>query len=99
MELAFLVVEAVQDVLDVRDLTQLRAEIVQQALIEDLDAAQALVDGFDLFEDEAFFDFLEVEHQFEQFRVFEVQEVLETLNLIDSADVAIGFEVVVELFV
>ena len=64
MEFTLLVVEAVENVFYVWDLTQWGGKIIQQALVEDLYTAQFLVNWFDFLENEAFFDFLEVKHAF-----------------------------------
>ena len=72
---------------------------MEQSFVEDLDAAESLVDGFYLFEDESFLDLFEVEHSFEELGIFQLQKEIETFNLINSVYVPIGFEVIIEFFI
>ena len=68
---------------------------MEQSLVKDLDAAESLVDGFYLFEDESFFDFFKVEHCLEELGIFQLQKEVETFNFINAVYVSIGFEVVI----
>jgi hypothetical protein len=99
VELPFFVVEAVENVLDVGDDAEWGGEVVEQSLVEDLDAAETLVDGLYFFEDEAFFDFLEIEHAFEQVRIPQFQEVIKAFKLLHLIEMAVGLEVIVKLLV
>ena len=99
MELSFFVVEAVENVLDIGDDAEWGGEVVEQSLVENLDAAETLVDGLYFLEDEAFFDFLEIEHAFEQVRIPQFQEVIKVFKLLHLIEMAVGLEVIVELLV
>ena len=45
---------------------------MEQSLVENLDAAESLVYGFYLFEDESFLDLFEVEHRLEELGIFQL---------------------------
>ena len=72
---------------------------MEQPFIKDLDAAEFLVDRFYLFENETFLDLLEVKHGLEKFRIFQLQKEVKTFNFINTVDVPICFEVIIELFI
>ena len=99
MELLFFVVKSVENVFNIGYCTLIWCEVVEQSFVEDLDAAESLVDGFYLFEDESFLDLFEVEHSFEELGIFQLQKEIETFNLINSVYVPIGFEVIIEFFI
>ena len=99
MELLFFVVESVENVFNIGYCALIWCEVVEQSLVENLDAAESLVYGFYLFEDESFLDLFEVEHSFEELGIFQLQKEIETFNLINSVYVPIGFEVIIEFFI
>ena len=81
MELPLLVVESVQNALQVRDLRQIRHEIVQQGLVVDLTPVWNLgIDAFGVFEKTALLDLLVLEEQVEQFKVLHLEEGVERLG-------------------
>ena len=54
---------------------------------------------FDIFEDESFFDFFEVEHGFEEFRIFESQEMFEGLYILKFIEMSVSFEMIKKFFI
>jgi len=48
MKFSLFVIKAIEDILDVRNNTQRRREVVEQALIEDFHTTETLIDRFDL---------------------------------------------------
>ena len=99
MKFSLFVIEAIEDILDVRNNTQRRREVVEQALIEDFHTTETLIDRFDLLQYKSFFDFLKIEHTLEQIGIPQFQEMFKMLEFLNLVEMPIGFEVIEQLLV
>jgi len=94
MELMFFVVHSVEKIFDVRDFGFRRGEISEKAFIEHFYACEFLIQRFDLLKYESFFNFLVIEHSFEDVFVSQFQKISKAVDLFDFADMFILLEVI-----